>query len=81
MELTKLNPFDFSTKGVGQAGGSKAVNPGALTTGGGSAAGSSNLFAKQTEGINEAMNGQSVFTVGQAGVPNGVAGKKLNVVG
>lgn len=78
------NPFQITfnpaMQGVGATGGNQQVNRTSFT-GGGTSSGSSNLFSKNTAGINEAMNDQPVFTTAQAGIKSGVAGKKFNAIG
>lgn len=66
-------------QGINTSGKSGAVNHGTLA-GGGAASKGSNLFAKKTEGINEAMNGQAVNTGIQLGKRPGIAGGSLNLI-
>lgn len=77
MDIQKLlNASSYSTQGVGAAG--TVVNAPKIPFKGEPA--EAQKQTKQTVGVNEAMNGQAVYTVGQAGIADGVAGKKLNLI-
>lgn len=75
----RINPFNQAAQSIGAIGGSQSVQGG--SSGKSKSVDKSQLFAGKTSGINESMNGQAVYTAGQAGVADGVAGKKLNLIG
>lgn len=79
MSNLRINPFNQAAQSIGAVGGNQSVQGG--FSGATKSVDKPQLFASTTSGINESMNGQAVYTAGQAGVADGVAGKKLNLIG
>ena len=77
MALDKLNLFT-QTSQMKPLTSLKEV--GGQSSGGVAGSSTSNCTRGKTAGINEAMNGQSVFTQAQAGIAAGEAGKKINLI-
>lgn len=79
MDIQKLlNISSYTAQGVGAAGAGTSVTAPKIPFKGETP--ETQKQSKQTVGVNESMNGQAVYTAGQAGIADGIAGKRLNLI-